>query len=227
MLRTVPSGRERPKKTMKIVHKQGRYHEDIWLPPDSQHFESSSEPVLLQLDVKELNPGTASCSEVTLLQPDIKELNPKTASCLGVCQIKVLLKYAEHLHQQVRQQITKQHLGQHLLSVIRRLQPQAGSTAQELGAFLKTLEAAGQRTHTLGSQLVWKVSNNFIVIRNFCSRGLVLGVIGQPWCKGTKITGSLKQPTFSTGIILIMWASVGLINLEWLCLSENTMVNLI
>ena len=154
MLWTAPSGREGPKKTMKIVHKQGRYHEDIRLPPDSQHFESSSEPVLLQLDVEELNPGTASCSEVTLLQPDIKELNPKTASCPGVCQIKVLLKYAEHLHRQVRQQIMKQQLGQHLLSVIRRLQPQAGSTAQELGAFLKTLEAAGQRTHTLGSQLV-------------------------------------------------------------------------
>ena len=114
------------------------------------------------------------------MQPDVKELNPKIASHPGVHQIEALLKYAEHLYRQFRQQIMKPHLGQYLLSIITGLQLQAGSTAQELGAFLKTLEAAGQRTNTLGSGLVWKVSDNFIVIRNFCSRGLVLGVVGQP-----------------------------------------------
>ena len=93
---------------------------------------------------------------MTLLQPDIKELNPKTASHPGVRQIEALLKYAEHFYRQFRQQITKPHLGQHLLSIIRGLQLQAGSTAQELGAFLKTLEAPRQRTKTLGSLLVWK-----------------------------------------------------------------------
>ena len=106
--------------------------------------------------MEELNPETAGCSGVTLLQPDVKELNPKIASHLGVHQIKGLLKYAEHLYRQFRQQITKPQLGQYLLSIIRGLQLQAGSTTQELGAFLKTLEAPGQRTKTLGSLLVWK-----------------------------------------------------------------------
>ena len=126
------------------------FGEGILLTLDLQHFESLSEAVMSQLDVEELNPETAGCSGVTLLQPDVKELNPKIASHPGVHQIEALLKYAEHLHRQFRQQITKPHLGQYLLSIIRGLQLQAGSTAQELGAFLKTLEAAGQRTKTLG-----------------------------------------------------------------------------
>ena len=126
------------------------FGEGILLTLDLQHFESLSEAVMSQLDVEELNPETAGCSGVTLLQPDVKELNAKIASHLGVHQIEGLLKYTEHLHRQFRQQITKPHLGQYLLSIIRGLQLQAGSTAQELGAFLKTLEAAGQRTKTLG-----------------------------------------------------------------------------
>ena len=65
-----------------------------------------------------------------------------------------------------------------MLSIIRRLQPQVGSTVQVLEAFLKTLKAATQRMKTIGLQLLWKVSNDFIIIRNFCSRGLVLRVVG-------------------------------------------------
>ena len=65
-----------------------------------------------------------------------------------------------------------------MLSIIRRLQPQVGSTVQVSEAFLKTLKAATQRMKTIGLQLLWKVSNDFIIIRNFCSRGLVLRVVG-------------------------------------------------
>ena len=89
----------------------GTLGKGILLTPDLQHFKSPSEAVLSQLDVEELNPETAGCSGVTLLQPDIKELNPKIASHLGVHQIEGLLKYAEHLHRQFRQQITKPQLG--------------------------------------------------------------------------------------------------------------------
>ena len=153
-----------------------------------------------QLDVEELNPETAGCSGVTLLQPDVKELNPKIASHLGVHQIEALLKYAEHLHRQFRQQITKPHLGQYLLSIIRGLQLQAGSTAQELGAFLKTLEAPRQRTKTLGSLLVWK---------ELCAVGRHPAMVQQ-----YKNHWTLKAAGVSTFIGTIMQTSVGLINRE-------------
>ena len=89
--------------------------------------------------------------EIILSQLDDEELDPETASYAGAYQTKALLKWSEYYHRQFRCRMAEQHLGQYLLSIIRGLQLQVGLTAQEFGAFLKTLEAAGQGTKTLWS----------------------------------------------------------------------------
>ena len=75
--------------------------------------------------------------------------------------------------------MAEQHLDLYSLSVIGGYQLQAGSTVQEIGEFLKTLEAAGHGTKALWSWLVRQVYDKFVLAGNFCSLGIVFWVIGQ------------------------------------------------
>ena len=72
-----------------------------------------------------------------------------------------------------------QHLNQYSLGVIGGYQLQAGSSTQEFGQFLKTLEAVGQGTKTLWAKLVRQVYDKIVLAENFCSFGVVLWVLGQ------------------------------------------------
>ena len=87
--------------------------------------------------------------QMILAKVDSKEWDPETVSRVGAYQTEALLKWSEYNHGQFRHQMAEQHLGQYSLSVIGGYQLQAGLTAQEFGAFLKMLEAAGQGTQTL------------------------------------------------------------------------------
>ena len=71
--------------------------------------------------------------------------------------------------------IAEQHLGQYSLSIIGGHQLQAGSSAQEFGDFLKTLEATGQGKKTLWAHLVRQVYDKFILTGNFVRSVLRFG----------------------------------------------------
>ena len=83
-----------------------------------------------------------------LAKLDEKEWDPETVSWGGAYQTKALLKWSKYYYHQFCRRMAEQHLGQYSPSVIRGYQLQAGSSAQEFGAFLKTLEEAGQGTKT-------------------------------------------------------------------------------
>ena len=70
----------------------------------------------------------------------------ETASRARAYQTKALLRWLEYHHWQFRRRMATQHLNQYSLGVIGGYQLQAGSSAQEFGQFLKTLEAVGQGT---------------------------------------------------------------------------------
>ena len=97
-------------------------------------------------------------------------------------------------------------MGQHAIGVIGGYQLQAGSSAQEFGKFLKTLEAAGQGTKTLWAQLVHQVYGKLLIARNFCSIGIVLWAIGQLGYNGSKIVTALKTQSYQLGLATIIRA---------------------
>ena len=74
---------------------------------------------------------------------DDNEWDPETVSTAGAYQTKALLKWTEFYHHQFRCRMAESHLRQYSLSIISGYQLQAGSSAQEFGAFMKTLEDAG------------------------------------------------------------------------------------
>ena len=81
-----------------------------------------------------------------------------------------------------------------------------GSSAQEFGKFLKTLEAAGQGTKTLWAQLVRQVYGKLLIAGNFCSIGIVLWAIGQLGYNGSKIVTALKTQSYQLGLATIIRA---------------------
>ena len=97
--------------------------------------------------------------------------------------------------------MAESHLGQYSLSVISGYQLQAGSSAQEFGAFMKTLEEAGRGTKTLWAHLVRTMYNKLVIAGNISSLGVIIYLVGQLWYNGSKIIQSLKirefQPTFT------------------------------
>ena len=88
--------------------------------------------------------------------------------------------------------MAEQHLGQYSLSVIGGYQLQAGSSAQEFGAFMKTLEDVGRGTKTLWAHLVHTMYNKLVIAGNISSLGVICYLIGQLWYNGSKIIKSLK-----------------------------------
>ena len=92
--------------------------------------------------------------EMVLAELEEDAWDPETASRAGAYQTKALLRWSEYHHRQFRRRMATQHLNQYSLGVIGGYQLQAGSSAQEFGQFLKTLEAAGQGTKTLWVKLV-------------------------------------------------------------------------
>ena len=88
--------------------------------------------------------------------------------------------------------MAQHQLDQFSLSVIGRHQLQAGSTAQEFGEFLKTLEAARKETKSLWSWLVQMLYDEFILVGNVCSISVCTWVQGQLFYNGTQIVQSLK-----------------------------------
>ena len=92
--------------------------------------------------------------------------------------------------------MAKQHLGQYLLSVIGKYQLQSVSSAQEFGAFLKTLEEAGCGTKTFWAHLVCTMYDKLVIAENISSLGVICYIIGQLWYNGTKIVQSLKLQDF-------------------------------
>ena len=80
--------------------------------------------------------------EMVLAQLE-EDWDPESASRAGAYQTEVLLRWYEYHHLQYRRRMVSEHLGQHAIGVIEGYQLQAGSSAQEFGQFLKTLEAAG------------------------------------------------------------------------------------
>ena len=99
-----------------------------------------------------------------------------------------------------------QHLNQYSLGVIGGYQLHAGSSAQEFGWFLKTLEAAGRGTKTLWAKLVRQVYDKIVLARNFCSIGIVLWVLSQLGYNGTQIVKALKDQAYKLGIATILRA---------------------
>ena len=97
-------------------------------------------------------------------------------------------------------------MGQHAIGVIGGYQLQTGSSAQEFGKFLKTLEAAGQGTKTLWAQLVRQVYGKLLIAGNFCSIGIVLWAIGQLGYNGSKIVTALKTQSYQLGLATIIRA---------------------
>ena len=90
------------------------------------------------------------------------------------------------------------HLNQYSLGVIGGYQLQAGSSAQEFGRFLKTLEATGQGTKTLWAKIV--------LAGNFCSLGIVLWVLIQLGYNGTQIVKALKDQAYKLSLARILQA---------------------
>ena len=71
----------------------------------------------------------------------------------------------------------KSHLGQYSLSVIGGYQLQAGSSAQEFGAFKKTLEDAGRGTKTFWAHLVRTMYDKLVIAGNIRSWGLFVTLL--------------------------------------------------
>ena len=99
-----------------------------------------------------------------------------------------------------------QHLDQHAIRVIGGYQLQAGTSAQEFGQFLKTLEAAGKGTKTLWAHLVRQVYDKLVRAGNFCSIGIVLWVRSQLGYNGTQIVLALKEQAYKLGLATILRA---------------------
>ena len=97
-------------------------------------------------------------------------------------------------------------MGQHAIGVIRGYQLQAGSSAQEFGKFLKTLEAVGQGTKTLWAQLVRQVYGKLLIIGNFCSIGIGLWAICQLGYNSSKIVTALMTQSYQLGLATIVRA---------------------
>ena len=97
-------------------------------------------------------------------------------------------------------------MGQYAIGVIGGYQLKAGSSAQEFGKFLKTLEAADQGTKTLWAQLVRQVYGKLLIVGNFCSIGIVLWAIGQLGYNGSKIVTALKTQSYQLGLATIIRA---------------------
>ena len=97
-------------------------------------------------------------------------------------------------------------MGQHAIGVIGGYQLQAGSSAQEFGQFLKTLEATGKGTKTLWVQLVRQVYGKLLIAGNFCSIGIVLWAISQLGYNGTQIVKALKKQAYQLGLATILRA---------------------
>ena len=83
---------------------------------------------------------------------------------------------------------------------------QAGSSAQEFGQYLKTLEAAGKRTKTLWAHVVCQVYNKLIITGSFCSIGIVLWALSQLGYNGTQIVKALKEQAYKLGLATILRA---------------------
>ena len=112
-----------------------------------QDYEATSgEWVALTPDLQLLK----SPPEIVLAELDKEEWDPETVSWGGASQTEALLNWAEIYHHQFRCQMAEQYLGQYSLSIIGGYQLQAGSSAQEFGAFLKTLDKAGHGTKRCG-----------------------------------------------------------------------------
>ena len=92
--------------------------------------------------------------EMVLEELDDNKWDPETTSRSRAYQTESLLKWAEFYHCQFRHRMAESHLGQYSLSVIGGYQLQAGSSAQEFGAFMKTLEEACRGNKTLWAHLV-------------------------------------------------------------------------
>ena len=137
---------------------------------------------------------------------DGEEWDPETVSCVEAYQTEALLKLSEYHRCQFRHQMTQQHLGQYLLSIIGGYQLQAGSTAQELWAFLKNLEAAGFGMKTLWAQIIWTIYDKMVIAGNISSFGVICYLIGQLWYNGTKVIQSLKLWAFKTSITTVLRA---------------------
>ena len=99
-----------------------------------------------------------------------------------------------------------QNLNQYSLGVIGGYQLQAGSSAQELERFLKTLEAAGQGTKTLWAKLVCQVYDKIVLAGNFCSLGIVVWVLSQLGYNGAKIVKAFKDQAYKLGLATILQA---------------------
>ena len=98
------------------------------------------------------------------------------------------------------------HLNQYSLGVIGGYQLQAGSSTQEFGRFLKTLEATGQGTKTLWAKLVCQVYDKIVLAGNFCLLGIVLWVLSQLGYNGTQIVKALKDQAYKLGLATILRA---------------------
>ena len=143
----------------------------IALTPDLQLIPSPPEIVLTQLE---------------------EHWDPEAASQTGAYQTEALLRWSEYHHRQYQRRMASQHLDQHAIGVIGGYQLQAGSSAQEFGQFLKTLEAAGKGTKTLWAHLVRQVYDKLMIAGNFCSIGIVLWAISQLGYNGTQIVKALR-----------------------------------
>ena len=102
--------------------------------------------------------------------------------------------------------MAKQHLRQYLLSVIGGYQLQAASSAQEFGAFLKTLREAGCGTKTFWAHLIHTMYDKLVIAKNMSSLGVISYIIGQLWYNGTEIVQSLKLRDFHPNLTAILRA---------------------
>ena len=92
--------------------------------------------------------------------------------------------------------MAESHLGQYSPSVIGGYQLQAGSSAQEFGAFMKILEEVGQGTNILWAHLVGTMYNKLVITGNISSLGVIIYLARQLWYNGSKIIQYLKIQEF-------------------------------
>ena len=85
-------------------------------------------------------------------------------------------------------------------------QLQAGASAQEVGQFLKTLEAVGKGTKTLWVYIVCQLYDKVVLVGNFCSIGIVLWVLSQLGYNGSQIVKALKKQAYQLGLATILRA---------------------
>ena len=133
-----------------------------------------------------------------------EDWDPESASRGGVYQTEALLRWSKFYQLQYQRRLAAEHLGQHAIGVIGGYQLQAGSSAQEFGKFLKTLEAAGQGTKTLWAQLVRQVYDKLMIAGNFYLIGIVLWAISQLGYNGTQIVKVLKKQAYQLGLATIL-----------------------